>query len=199
MKISLLRSRDLVTGSEVFRIPSLLLYGTLTLQVVMTAYSRHVMLSDVSVVALSLLTLLFFTALGRYVWPNALRFGPGRLLAELVIAVLVIAMLSLQGSMLALPLPWLIGVAAAFPLALAEGVAFGAIVMIALAGIALDKHLGMSMGDWLSNLFAIFFVGLLALLLSKVLEINLSTVRQAHLNEPNAASMPLLVPRAMSS
>jgi diguanylate cyclase (GGDEF)-like protein/PAS domain S-box-containing protein len=183
MKIPLLRSGDVVAGSEIFRVASLLLYTTLLLHVVLAAYGRHLMLSDISILAMGLLALLFSVSLARVIWPQAIVSGQRHLLVELAAATSVIVMFSLQRSMPALPMPWVIGVAGLFPLVLEGGVALIAVAVIALAGYGLNASLGMHVGDWLPQMFATVFVGLLSILLAKTLNLNVSAVQKARTNE----------------
>ena len=183
MKIPSFRLPEIVTGSGLFRVASLCLYATLLLHVVLTSIERHVMLSDLSIIAVTLLVTLFFSALGRYLWPKVVRFGRGGLLIELSAAMLVITSLSVQPGMPALPLPWLIALAAVFPLALESVLALGITLAIALIGLTLNTTLGMRIIDWMPHMFATLFVGLSAIFLSNALNNNLRAVRQAHTNQ----------------
>ncbi len=182
MKISFLRSKDVIDGGEIFRIASLSLYTTLLLHVVLAFHGRHGMLSDAGIAAITPLALLFFLALARYVWPRAISCGPGRIFLELTAVIFIIALLTLQRSMPTLPLAWLIGVAGVFPLALEGAPALGAVLVIAFIGFALNVNLGVQVGAWLPHMFATLFVGLLAILLSKTLKINLKAIQQARMH-----------------
>lgn len=183
MKIQLLRFKEIVSSREIFRIASLFLYITLLLHVVLATYARQVMLTATSVAAVGLLMLLFSVALARYVWLNATLYDSRRILFELFAAIVVITMLMLQRAVPVLPLPWLIGVAGVFPLALGTSMALGTVFLVALIGFVLNIGLGAHVGEWLLNIFATLFVGLLAIFLSKALSMNLSVIQQARTNE----------------
>ncbi|CAN5381945.1 hypothetical protein BH11PSE11_BH11PSE11_26670 [soil metagenome] len=182
MKNPFLRSRNIITGIEIFRIASLSLYTTLLLHFVWAAYGKNVNLSDAGLLAISLLALLFCLALTRYVWPERLVHDHGRLLSELAAVILVIVLLTLQKSVPVLPLPWLIGIAGVFSLALEGGVALSAILLVALVGLGLNVRLDVPLGEWLPNMFATVFVGLLAMLLSETLAMNFAAVKDARMN-----------------
>lgn len=62
-------------------------------------------------------------------------------------------------------------------------VALAAIVAIALVGFGLNVSVGVRLGDWLPQIFATLFVGLLALLLARALRLNQSAIGQARMNE----------------
>jgi diguanylate cyclase (GGDEF)-like protein/PAS domain S-box-containing protein len=183
MKISSIHVKEVITGNEIFRIASLFLYITLLLHVLLTTYARGLVLPETSIGAIAVLTGLFVVALLRYIWPGMSASRRNRILIELFGAVSVIAVLTLQRSMPALPLPWLIGAAGVFPLVLEAGVALLAVIAITALGFVLNSSLGVPLGDWLPSLFATMFVGLLAILLSKALNINLAAVGQARVNE----------------
>jgi diguanylate cyclase (GGDEF)-like protein/PAS domain S-box-containing protein len=183
MKAPPIQVKEVITGGEIFRIASLFLYITLLLHVVLTTYTRGLVLTETAIGAVTLLTLLFLVALARYAWPDLMTNRQRRTLFELLCAVSAIAILTLQHATLALPLPWLIGVAGVFPLVLNGGTALLAIIAIALIGFILNSNLGVPLGDWLPSIFATLFVGLLAILLSKALNTNLAAVGQARVNE----------------
>lgn len=174
---------QITTGSEIFRIASLFLYITLMLQVVLTTYASGSMPNQTSVGAIAVLTGLFVGALLRYAWPGSMKVRQHRILFELLCAAAVIAILTVQRTMPALPLPWLIGTAGVFPLVLRGRIALMAIFTIAMIGFILNTNLGMPLGDWLPSLFATLFVGLLAILLSRALMTNHDAVGQARINE----------------
>jgi diguanylate cyclase (GGDEF)-like protein/PAS domain S-box-containing protein len=183
MKILPIPVKEVITGREIFRIASLFLYITLLLHVVLTSYTRGLLLADISIGAVSLLTALLLLALARYISPGLLASRQRRTLFELLCAVSIIAILTLQHTMPTLSLPWLIGAAGVFPLALKGRTALLAVFAIALIGFVINSNLGVPLGDWLPNIFATLFVGLLAILLSKALNTNLAAVGQARINE----------------
>lgn len=183
MKIPLLHSEEAITTNEIFRLASLFLYIILLLHVVLAASSRQISLTQASVLAISLLTLLFFVALGRYVWPKVVAYSQGRILFEMAVVIAVIALLAMRPILPSVPLPWLIGVAGVFPLALSSGIALTAVVGIVIVGSGVNAQLGMNLSDWLPNMYATLFVGLLATLLSKALSVSSSALQQARKNE----------------
>jgi diguanylate cyclase (GGDEF)-like protein/PAS domain S-box-containing protein len=183
MKLLPIQAREVITGNEIFRIASLFLYITLLLHVVLTTYTSALVLAEIGVGAVLLLTALFIFALVRYVWPDGLATRQVRVLFELICAVSVVAVLTLQHAMPTLPLPWLIGAAGVFPLALRGGAALMAVFAIALIGFAINFSLDIQIGGWLPHVFATLFVGLLAILLSKALDNNLAAFGQARINE----------------
>ena len=183
MKILPIQVKEVITGREIFRIASLFLYITLLLHVVLTTYTRELVLADISIGAVILLTALFLLALARYAWPDLMANRQRRILFESLCAVSVIAILTVQHTMPTLPMPWLIGAAGVFPLALRGGTALSAVFAITLIGFWINVNFGAPLGDWLPNIFATLFVGLLAILLSKALGTNLAAVGQARVNE----------------
>lgn len=172
-----------VTGSEIFRVASLCLYITLLLHAVLAAYLRDLLLSDYSIFAAGFLTLLFIVALARYAWPTVMVYGRAPLIAELFIAVFVIVTLTLQQAAPTQPLPWLIGLAGVFPLALEAPLALAVTIAIACIGFTLNLALNIQLVDWLPQVFATVFVGLAAILLTNALSSNLLAAQQARLNE----------------
>ena len=183
MKLSLIRSTDIITGSEIFRVASLFLYITLLLQVVLAAATQHLALSDTTGIAIGFLGLLFCASLVRNFWPHVVATGPAWILWELAIALSVIVTLTLQRSIPNLPLPWLIGVAGIFPLVLDGSIALLATVIVAVIGFGVHQRLGMQLGEWLPHMYSTLFAGLLAILLSRALNTNLSAIQQAHMND----------------
>lgn len=183
MKIPLLHSRETVTTNEIFRLASLFLYIILLLHIVLATTSQHLSITTAGALAISLLTLLFFVALGRYVWPQVVAYGQSRILFEMAIVVAVIALLTLRPILPSVPLPWLIGVAGVFPLALNSGIALLAIVSVGAIGFGLNAKLGMQLSDWVPNMYATLFVGLLSTLLAKALSANSAALMKSYKNE----------------
>jgi len=183
MRIASSRPAGVVTGGELFRVGSVCLYVTLLLHIALAGYIRQLMLSDLSIVAVALLVTLLFAALMRYMRPNTFPRGSGLMLAEAVTAVFVVISLARQHGMPSVPLPWMIGLAGLFPLALRRRCAVLSTAAFALIGVVLNIALGMSPVDWLPQMFATLFVGLAANFLAETLNSNLQAVRQAHTNE----------------
>ena len=183
MKIPLLHSGETITTNEIFRLASLFLYIILLLHVVLDASTQQIPITQTSVLAISLLTLLFFVSLGRYVWPQVVAYSQGRILFEMAVVIGMIALLTMRPILPSVPLPWLIGVAGVFPLALSSGIALAAVIGIVLIGFGINAQLGMHLSDWLPNMYATLFVGLLATLLAKAISINSSALHQAYKNE----------------
>ncbi|MGZ3239475.1 MAG: PAS domain S-box protein, partial [Burkholderiaceae bacterium] len=183
MKTPLLHSGETITTNEIFRLASLFLYIILLLHIVLAATTEHISITAASALAISLLTLLFFVALGRYVWPQVVAYSQSRILFEMLVVIAAIGLLTLRPILSSVPLPWLIGVAGVFPLALSTGIALAAVVCIGIIGLGLNAQLGMPLNDWLPNMYATLFVGLLATLLAKALSTNSTALSQAHKNE----------------
>ncbi len=183
MNILFLRATDLTTGSAIFRIASLFLHATLMMHVLLAAHARHLEFSNPGIASITLVAVLFLVALTRFATSNAPRYDAGWILTELATSVVLIAMLTTQRSMPALPLPWLIGVAGVFPLVLPARIGAAAIVLIASAVYALNAELGVPSGEWLPQVLATLFVGLLAVLLQRALDANFAAVQQARRNE----------------
>lgn len=183
MKIPSLRFSPVVTGSEVFRLASPCLYITVLMHAVLETYVRHLFLSDLGIISITLLVTLFFNSLARYVWPDAISYGRGRLLMELWVATFVVVSLAMEQTAPTAPLPWLIGLAGIFPLVLERPLALLATVSIALIGLVLNLALGIDLVEWMPHIFATVFAGLSAIVLADALASNLTSVQQARLNE----------------
>jgi diguanylate cyclase (GGDEF)-like protein/PAS domain S-box-containing protein len=183
MRMLSLRLPGVITGGEIFRVATPCLYLTLMLHAVLEAYVRGVLLSDLGIVAITLLVALFFLSLARCVWPAAFVYSRDRLLLELGIAVFVIVGLTLRQTMPTPPLPWLIGLAGIFSLALERTLAQAVTLVIALIGFGLNVTLGMQFVDWLPQVFTTVCAGLSATFLSDALDGNLAAMQQANLNE----------------
>jgi len=183
MKISLPRFTDVITGTEIFRIASLFLYITLLLHVGLVAYARQLVPTDIGFAVIGFLALLFSISLLRYLRPNWFAVSQGMLLLELTGITGVILLLTLQRSLSVMPLPWLIGIAGVFPLALRASPALVVVTLLAIFGSVFNLNLDLPSERWLPNVFATLFVGLLATLLSKALRMNLAAVHQARTND----------------
>ena len=183
MNLQFLASKDVVTGDEIFRISSLLFYLTLLLDVAMAGYAQHLHLSGFSIAALVLLGALFALSGLRYLASHFLKPTSIGAIMELLASVSVVVTLTLQQAMPTPPLPWLIALAGIFPLVIESGFALGAVLLIAWIGLGLNLDLGVPMSDWLPHTFATIFLGLLAILLSQALNINIAAVWHARTND----------------
>jgi diguanylate cyclase (GGDEF)-like protein/PAS domain S-box-containing protein len=143
---------------------------------------RPLMTTDLGLFTVGLLAFLSVSVIMRCLRPATSLFRRTRLLAELLATVSVIAGMVLHQSVPGLSLPWLIGVAAIFPLAFEGALALLSVMAIAGVGLALNIHFGMQLNDWLPHMIAILFVGLSATFLSKALASNLEAMHQANLN-----------------
>ncbi|MFI4938941.1 MAG: putative bifunctional diguanylate cyclase/phosphodiesterase, partial [Burkholderiales bacterium] len=188
-RLRALRARDIVTGDDIFRISSLLLYVTLLLYIALAGYAQHLKLSAGSIGALLLLFFLFALSFRRYVTPHAplmqqwMRFSSNYAAVELLAAAMIVAVLTVQRAMPTPPLPWLIALVCVFPLAIEGSIAFGSVLLIAGIGLGLNFELGVHLTDWLPNMLVTLFVGLLAIRLSTALNINISAVWRADVNQ----------------
>lgn len=178
-----MRFAGVVTGSELFRVASLCLYVTLLLHAALASYVRNTPLSAEGVIGFGTLVALCCLALGRYVWSSSNTGGTMRLMTELFFAVLVVVGMTLQNRSQGLPLPWLIGLAGVFPLALKRTPALIATIGITILGLLLNITLASEMVGWLPHMFATLFVGLSASFLSTALNSNYAAVQQAELNQ----------------
>ncbi|MDR3482935.1 MAG: EAL domain-containing protein [Burkholderiaceae bacterium] len=178
-----LGAKEVVTGDEIFRVSSLLLYVTLLLDVAVAGYTRHLNLTGAIVGMLVLLVFLFALSLLRYLASHWIRHNSGGALAELMAAVAIIVVLTVQHAMPTPPLPWLIALAGVFPLAIEGGVALRSVLLIGWIGLGLNLDLGAQLSDWLPNAVATVFVGLLAVLLAHALDNNIAAVWHARTND----------------
>lgn len=184
MKETRLRPINVFVGSDIFRIASLLAYGSLVFHVVLLIYAEHLTLSQTDTVAAILLIALLTLALVRYFWlRTGILLNEKFLVCEVTVATFAIATLSTQNSMPALPMPWLIAIAGVFPLALRSRIAIVVIVALTFIGQRINVIQGISIGDWLPELFATICIGWLALMLAKTLNINRVALSQARTNE----------------
>lgn len=183
MKISPLRLPGVASGDELFRLATPCLYITVLLHAVLEAYFRKLSLSNQSIIAISLLATLFFLSVTRYFRPDTPGFDKERLLLELWVAVYVVASLALEHAASSAPLPWIIGLAGIFPLALERRIAIVATLAIALIGFLLDITLGARLVDWFPHAFATVFAGFSAIFLADALGNGNSAVQRALLNE----------------
>ncbi|MFC6520824.1 PAS domain-containing protein [Undibacterium arcticum] len=182
MKRNFLPFKDIITGVEIFRLVSPIFYVTLLLQLAMSSYGQLPVLSDTSSIAGICLMFLFFATLARFFRFKAVAIGRGQVLLEFVVANLIITVLTLQRTVPALPWPWLVAMAALFPLVVEGWLAVAPLTALALIGCGLSLAIGMPLGDWLPSLFQILFIGMLSILLSRVLLINVSAIRHARTN-----------------
>ncbi|HEY0847793.1 MAG TPA: EAL domain-containing protein [Noviherbaspirillum sp.] len=183
MKITELRPDREITSMEVFRLAAPCLYITVLMHGVLETYVRNLHLSDLGVVSIALLATLFFASLARYLWPDAVTYGRGRLLTEFAVATFVVASMALEQTAPTTPLPWLIGLAGIFPLAMERSLALLVTASVALISLALNLTLGIHLVNWLPNILATVFAGLSAIFLSEALASNLRSLQHARLNE----------------
>ncbi len=183
MRFSQLRLAGVVTNGEIFRIASLCLYTTLLLHTVLAAFVHQVILSNLSVLALSVLVTLFFLSLARHIWPEAIACGRGRLLIEWSCAIFAIISLRVQQGIPGVPLPWLIGLAGVFPLAVEHLLAVVLTLAVTLIDAALNITFGTQLVYWLPHMFATLFVGLSSMFLSYALSSNANAIQKAHMSQ----------------
>ncbi|HEX2604889.1 MAG TPA: EAL domain-containing protein [Oxalicibacterium sp.] len=183
MRLLRFRQLDVVTGSEIFRVVSLLLFGTLLFHIGLLLYATELTLSSSGLVALAALIILFFVSVVRCLWPRHMVLGDKTLLGEMVIATVCIVTLSLHKSMPNLPIPWLIAVAGVYPLMLPRVTAGVMITIVAIIGYWLNTHLHVRIGGWLPDLFATLCIGGLAVFLSRILMVNRAAIHRARTNE----------------
>ena len=179
-----LRPLTVLTGNDIFRTASLLLYVTLLFHVLLMVYSSHLTLARPAVFAATLLPALLIAAFVRHFWPRiAFLQGESYLLVEMSAATFVIVVLALLDRSAALPMPWLIAIAGIFPLVLSNRLAIGAIAILSFLGYRLNVYLGADAGQWLPDFFATIGIGWLALLLSRTLHLNRVALNQVRTNE----------------
>ena len=183
MALLLQRPGAIITRNDIFRVASLFLYLAMAINVALAGNLAQLLNDNALLIASGLLALLFLVALGRYIWPEVVTYGNGRILFELGVVTAVIAVYALRGPTSALPTPWLIGVAGIFPLALDGAAALGAIAALALAGVVINRQLDAPATSWLALLYPTLFAGLLAQLLSNALNVKRLAMQQATLND----------------
>ncbi len=183
MKIRLLRTSGVITSNEIFRAASLFLYIILLVHVALAAATHRLLPSEAGSAAISLLALLFLVSLGRFIWPKSVVYDQGRILFEMALITLAVSILALQRTAPSLSLSWLVAVTGVFLLALESCFALAALVGMVLIGFVLNTQLGTEVSDWLPQLYATVFVGLLTALLGRALTTNQFAVEQAHLKD----------------
>jgi len=183
MRLLRFRHLDVVTGSEIFRVVSLLLFGTLLLHIGLLLYATGLTLSSSGRVALAALIILFIVSVVRCLWPRSIALGKKTLLGEMIAAIACIVALSLQQSMPNLPIPWLIAVAGVYPLMLRRTTAAVMIAIVAIIGYWLNTQLQLRLGGWLPDLFATLCIGGLAIFLARILKVNRAAIHRARTNE----------------
>tara|TARA_R110001599_G_scaffold159052_2_gene346215 strand:- start:27874 stop:30516 length:2643 start_codon:yes stop_codon:yes gene_type:complete len=176
-------ANEVFTGSEIFRVASILLYATLLFHVSLLIYTKSLALSALGLGALVFLILLLIYAIARNAWPNQIRPNQAALFVEMILATGCVVLLPLHDQMPTLPMPWLIAIAGAFPLALSLRTSAIAITLLTIIGYAISSHLGVAPGDRLPDVFATLCVGALSTVLSQTLAINRAAVQQARTNE----------------
>ncbi|MDP9109000.1 MAG: hypothetical protein M3N23_08005, partial [Pseudomonadota bacterium] len=159
MALLLQRPGAIITRNDIFRVASLFLYLAMAINVALAGNLAQLLNDNALLIASGLLALLFLVALGRYIWPEVVTYGNGRILFELGVVTAVIAVFALRGPTSALPTPWLIGVAGIFPLALDGAAALVAIAALALAGVVINRQLDAPATSWLALLYPTLFAG----------------------------------------
>jgi diguanylate cyclase (GGDEF)-like protein/PAS domain S-box-containing protein len=183
MKLPLMRAGGVYTGPDIFRPASLFLYASLLLQICILEWmakpgsTRSVLVSLVVMAALSAV------ALVRFVRPTLQLVGRRHVLLELLASGAAIGMLSLEAQLPLAPLPWWIGLASVFALALESTLALAVVVVVAIAGALTSVATGGQPEDWLPGFFVTLFAGLLSMSLAKAMAMNLASLEQALMNE----------------
>jgi len=184
MKLPLLGPDSAISNNEVFRVASLFLYIILLAHVAMATVTQHLDLSFASILALSLFAMLFLLSLGRFIWPREnVVYGQGRIIFEMGVAMLAIAMLTLERTLPSINIAWLIAVAGVFVLPLAARAALVSTIGILALEFILRIKLDMGIADWLPNLYATLFVSVLSRLLGRALNQNAWALEQAKLDQ----------------
>ena len=182
MKFSLFSIKDIISGGDIFRIASPFLYAALLLHLGLIGHSLYWKLAYGSALAACILVTLLLVALGRCFWWRTPGIRRSAVLSEFFFLLLALIALTQQTETAALSSTWLIAVSGIFPLALRGILAFALVIVTVLIAVILGLNMGMPSGDILSCLFQIAFVGMLAILLSRVLRFNLAAVKQARIH-----------------
>jgi diguanylate cyclase (GGDEF)-like protein/PAS domain S-box-containing protein len=183
MKLPRFRHLDVVTGGEIFRVASLLLFATLLVHIGLLLCATELTLTATGRLSVALLVILLIVSVIRARWPRQIAFGEKVLLGEMIVTTACIVTLSLHRSMPTLPIPWLIAVAGVYPLMLRQRLAAVMITIVAVLGYALNMHLQVRVGGWLPDLFATLCIGGLSVFLARILEINRAAINRARTNE----------------
>ncbi|MEO6353210.1 MAG: EAL domain-containing protein [Oxalobacteraceae bacterium] len=180
MITSFLKSKNTITGADVFYILSPVLYGSALLYGGFTLSWQQALQTYAQIAAVAVLALLLVFALQRLFSSTARDFTRWRNLIECGATLLAVIALALPQSSMALP--WLIMMAGLFPLILIGKLMIGVVAAISLTGLALNLLSGASTGDMLPQFLVTLFAGVLAILLSEVLRLNLAITRKSRVN-----------------
>ena len=179
----MLHAGTVITRNEIFRVASLFLYMAMLIHVTLIGDPHLLIASDPMLIASGMLAMLLLVGLGRYTWPAVVTYGKTRILFELLVINAVIATFTLQGAGSILPLPWLIGVAGIFPLAIVGPVAYLAVACVAACGLLVNHWVHAPISTALTLLYPTVFAGLLAQLLSDALDVKRLAMRQAQVHD----------------
>ena len=179
----MLNAGAVITRNEIFRVASLFLYMAMLIHITLVGDLHQLVSSDPLLIASGVLAILSVVGLGRYVFPAVVTYGKARIVFELVLVNAVVATFALQGAGAILPLPWLIGVAGIFPLAIVGPVALVAVAAVALCGLLVSHWVHAPISTALTLLYPTVFAGLLAQLLSDALDVKRLAMQQAQLHD----------------
>lgn len=182
MKFSLFSITDIISGEDIFRIASPFLYAALLLHLGLIGHSLHWYLPYGGVLAACILLTLLLVALGRCFWWRTTGIRRSTVLTEVFFLLLALLALTQNPQTAVLSSAWLIAISGVFPLALQSALALALVSVTALIGVILGFNTGIPSGDILSCLLQIAFVGMLAILLSRVLRFNLTAAKQARIH-----------------
>ena len=182
MKFSLSGIKDIISGDDIFRIATPVLYAALLLHLGLIGRSLQWHIAYGGKVAAGILVTLLLFALRRCCWRRAGALWRPYLLIEIASLLLAMITLTRQAETAGLPAAWLIAIGGVFPLALSSALALALLGATTLIGAILNFNLGMSTGNILSCLLQTVFVGMLAILLSMVLRFKLAASRQARIH-----------------
>jgi diguanylate cyclase (GGDEF)-like protein/PAS domain S-box-containing protein len=180
MNFNLPQLKSLLSGAQVFRIASLLLYACLLSHTVLAPHQN--LSTSFRILAFVLPAVLLLIAATRFIRPNAAAYSQRRIVVELCGALALVTFLALEPALQFRPMPWLVLIAGLFPLALEIGSALTATLVVTVIGFALRSHGGTPLGEQLPGLLTTSFTGILAVLLANALKLNRMALRQARIN-----------------
>lgn len=182
MKHISLRTRQALRGIDLFRFGSPFLYGTLLLYGLLACVAQRALPQPAAALGLGMLFLLLMRAIRRAVpWAPGvgIAIAQRRLLPEMFGMLAAVAILALQSSLPILSQPWLIPVAALFPLALEFGMAIALVILACLVHLGVNYYIGRSPLIWMAGTIATGSAGVLSVMLANALRANASAVRRA--------------------
>jgi diguanylate cyclase (GGDEF)-like protein/PAS domain S-box-containing protein len=174
--------KALLSGTQVFRIASLLLYTSLLLHTLLAPQAHHDLGVSFRMIAFVLPTILLLVAILRFLKPNAAAYSQRRIGVELCGVAALVTFLALEPTLNFRPMPWLVLITGLFPLALEIGTAIAATLLLTAVGFFLRSHLGMETTDALPGVLTTAFTGILSILLASALKMNRAALRQARIN-----------------